>query len=198
MILSSHILHEQAFELCCVRGWNQSYESLTSFAAREKLRNLKTEDPLFWNELQVNTDTTLPGPTDIVPEDEPVEDDDFGDDSSVGLSDVIKTVVEETIPSTMRANEGGGLVAIRNADDENEEPVDGVYDGGVKQEDDPTHVVEEAQATTNITVTGAELEKIAESSRERGRGKRKRTANKLYNLHNFMQHHDDEPSDIDE
>ena len=58
------------------------------------------------------------------------------------------------------------------------------------------HIVEEAQATINITVTGTELEKITESSREQGWGKRKHTAKKLYNQCNFMQHHDDEPSDI--
>ena len=140
----------------------------------------------------MGTNTALPGPTDVAPEDELVEDDDFGDDSSVGLADIIRTVVEEAIPSTMRANERGGLVAIRNADDENEDPVD---IGGVKQDDDPTHVVEADQARTNIAAADNQR---AESSREQGRGKRKRIANKLYNLRNFMQHHDDEPSDVDE
>ncbi|KAF8193422.1 hypothetical protein BJ912DRAFT_241100 [Pholiota molesta] len=40
-------LVRKAFEMCTVRGWNLSYSSLTSFEAREKLRNLKEEDREF-------------------------------------------------------------------------------------------------------------------------------------------------------
>ena len=58
--------------------------------------------------------------------------------------------------------------------------------GGVRQEDDPTHVVGEveAQERTNISAADGQVQKSAESSREQGRGKEKpvRRANKLYNL----------------
>ncbi|PPR06566.1 hypothetical protein CVT24_001800 [Panaeolus cyanescens] len=44
-------LVKKAFEGCKVRSWDLSYECLTSFRAREKLRNLKHENPQFWAEL---------------------------------------------------------------------------------------------------------------------------------------------------
>ena len=62
----------------------------------------------------------------------------------------------------------------------NEDPVNGVQAGGVKQEDDPTHVVEEVEAEENnhckiIAEAGAQLQnqKSADSSslREQDRGK---------------------------
>ena len=84
------------------------------------------------------------------------------------------------------------MVEIRNADNENEDPVN---IGGVKQDNDPMHVVEADQVRTNITAADNQH---PESSREQGQRKRKRVANKFYNLHNFMRHHDNEPSDIDE
>ena len=43
-----------------VRQWNLSYGSLTSFEAREKLRTLKTEEPVFWGELTASTTHDLP------------------------------------------------------------------------------------------------------------------------------------------
>lgn len=45
----------QAFALCQAGDFNLSYESLTSFAVREKLRNFKTTDPDFWAELSQGT-----------------------------------------------------------------------------------------------------------------------------------------------
>lgn len=41
----------QAFEMCTVRGFNLSFESLTGFKARGRLRDLKNADPEFWKEL---------------------------------------------------------------------------------------------------------------------------------------------------
>ncbi|KAF8800176.1 hypothetical protein BYT27DRAFT_7019403, partial [Phlegmacium glaucopus] len=86
----------QSFEMCRVRLWNLSYESLTSFEAREKLRNLKTDNPAFWVELSMEKeDASLPAPDDNVPEDtvDVEEDDAHGDDSSIPLSAVIEVVV---------------------------------------------------------------------------------------------------------
>lgn len=42
----------QAFQLAGVRGLNLSHGSLTSFAARETLRQLKTSNSDFWKELE--------------------------------------------------------------------------------------------------------------------------------------------------
>jgi hypothetical protein len=41
----------QAFELCKIRGWNLLYESLTSYAARDRLQNLESTDLDFYREL---------------------------------------------------------------------------------------------------------------------------------------------------
>ncbi|KAG1872308.1 hypothetical protein DFJ58DRAFT_635311, partial [Suillus subalutaceus] len=42
---------KKAFEMCHVHTFNLSFESLTSYAVREKLRSLKVDDPQFWDEL---------------------------------------------------------------------------------------------------------------------------------------------------
>ncbi|KAF6742214.1 hypothetical protein DFP72DRAFT_752719, partial [Ephemerocybe angulata] len=46
-------LVKKAFEGCVVPGRNidLSYEKLTSFEVRERLRNMKNEDPAFYKEL---------------------------------------------------------------------------------------------------------------------------------------------------
>ena len=61
----------KAFELCHVQGWNLSYDSLTLYEMREKLRLLKTSDPEFWAELCNNLNTSnMPKEGEMVVEDE--------------------------------------------------------------------------------------------------------------------------------
>jgi hypothetical protein len=59
---------------------------------------LKVEDPAFWNELVVEmVASDLPAPNEIVLEDtiDKGDDDEYGDDSSIGLAIVVKAVVDE-------------------------------------------------------------------------------------------------------
>ncbi|KDR65392.1 hypothetical protein GALMADRAFT_260250, partial [Galerina marginata CBS 339.88] len=44
----------QAFEGCVVREWNLSMACLTSFKAREALRQMAKTNPEFWAELSVD------------------------------------------------------------------------------------------------------------------------------------------------
>lgn len=57
--LGGHVLvarqTSQVFDMCHVRTFNLMYESLTSHAVREKLNNLKVEDPQFWDELRLRS-----------------------------------------------------------------------------------------------------------------------------------------------
>ena len=84
--------------MCRVNGWNLSYESLTSFEARKKLRDLKVDDPEFWNELSAEmVASNQPASNEVVPEDmvDEGDHDEYGDDSSIGLATVVKAVVDE-------------------------------------------------------------------------------------------------------
>jgi hypothetical protein len=72
-----------------VRQWNLSFNSLTSVAARARLRELKETDPEFWRKLTNHTAENLipaenkPQPEDEVdPEDSDIMVDDL-DDSDV-------------------------------------------------------------------------------------------------------------------
>jgi hypothetical protein len=47
--------------MCRVKDFNLSYDCLTGYAVRDKLRNLKKTDPEFWKEL---TAASVPEPTD--------------------------------------------------------------------------------------------------------------------------------------
>jgi hypothetical protein len=79
----------KAFELCRVRGWDLSFESLTSYEMHEKLRSLKTDDPTFWAELNtVASNVPKEGET-VVEDEETVEDDSAGDDSAIGIAEVV-------------------------------------------------------------------------------------------------------------
>jgi len=160
--------------MCRVRVWNLSYESLTSFEAREKLRNLKTDNPEFWAELSMEKeDTSLPAPDDVVPEDvvDIEEDDNHGDDSSIPISAVIGAVV------TGKGTKDGCLVSQDLAGDDNEAPVDGI-DG---QDEDSlgihTTVSEEA---SHSAVSGIQ------PPAEKGRGKRTKISNKWYTVKSFI------------
>ena len=189
--------------MCRVRGWDISYESLTSFDARKKLRDLKVENPAFWNELSVQTvapDSDLPAPNEIVPEDTLYEGDGdkYGDDSSIGLATVVKAVISEgaVVLKAVGIREDGGLVQEAFAEDgDNEEPhwqepadlngsgkVDkklGVHTGDI----DSSHLDTRTNTATN------------NFPEQQGRGRRKKVSNKQFA--NFIRHDDNEDSDIE-
>ena len=68
--------------MCRTGNFNLSYDSLTSYEARQKLRELKTTDPDFSNELIQKTATEAADITnDDMPEDEDTGEPLFEDDS---------------------------------------------------------------------------------------------------------------------
>jgi hypothetical protein len=154
--------------MCRVKEFNLSYNCLTGYAVRDKLRNLKKTDPEFWKEL---TAASVPEPTnrnDTFEEDN-VEGSDmfFDDDSDLSCDMIIACVTGSGIPETVSSMDGGNLVSVAHAElmDDNGESND------------------------------AQLEvPLAE---ELGPGKRKRQANTLYNAQVFWRHHDDEDPNCD-
>jgi hypothetical protein len=180
--------------MCRVRGWDLSNESLTSFDARKKLRDLKVEDPAFWNELVVETVASdLPAPNEIVPEDtiDEGDDDEYGDDSSIGLAIVVKAVVDEGTAAlkAVGIREDGGLVREAFAEDDNEAPAD-LIDG----------MVDKKQRIHTGDIDGSHLgtrtNTAADNSPEhQGHGRRKKISNKQFA--NFIRHDDNEDSDIE-
>jgi len=180
--------------MCRVRGWNLLYESLSSLEAREKLRQLRATDPDFWNELTVKTShSMLPGPDDNVAEDIiPLEtdDDDFGDDSSVGVGAVVFDLVKMGTEDG-RKRAGGGLLHDVLAEEDEEEPVSSTL---LVNEADSSHTNDSAEDTVGGLTAGADNEEVMAS---RGVGKRKQIPNQRYQLKDFMRHNDDEPWDID-
>lgn len=181
--------------MCRVRGWNLSYESLTSFDARKKLRDLKVEDPTFWNELSgEGVASDLPAPNEDVPEDASDEGDvdEYGDDSSIGLATVVRAVVNEgaaALKAAVGIREDGGLVREAFAEDDNEEPAD-LIDGMVdNQLGVHTGVDSDSHMGTRTNTAGEN------NLQKEGRGRRKKTSNKQFS--NFIRHDDNEDSDID-
>jgi hypothetical protein len=70
------------------REWNLSYASLTSFNAREALRNMKSTDPEFWKELTRAQCQNLPDASKKLPEDDVPDtnlEDEVGDDSELPM-----------------------------------------------------------------------------------------------------------------
>jgi hypothetical protein len=181
--------------MCHVRGWNLSYESLTLFDAQKKLRDLKVEDPVFWNELSgEGVASDLPAPDETVPEDaiDEGDDDEYGDDSSIGLATVVKAVVNEgatALKAVVGIWEDGGLAREAFAEDDNEEPVD-LIDGMVDDGHVPTGVVDDSDGMG--TRTNAAGENLPQNE---GRGRRKKISNKQFA--NFIRHDDNEDSDFE-
>ena len=178
--------------MCRVRGWDLSNESLTSFDARKKLRDLKVEDPTFWNDLSVQTVASdLPTPNEAVPEDtlDEGDNDEYGDDSSIGLAAVVKAVVDEgsAVQKAVGIREDGGLVRdVFAEDDSNEEPQEVPADliGGKVDEKHGAIDGSHTDARTNTA-----------TPEQQGRGRRKKVSNKQFT--NFIRHDDNEDSDIE-
>jgi hypothetical protein len=86
-----------------VRQWNLSFNSLTSVAARARLRELKETDPEFWRKLTNHTAENLipaenkPQPEDEVdPEDSDIMVDDL-DDSDVPIRVLVEELIEKNV-----------------------------------------------------------------------------------------------------
>jgi hypothetical protein len=143
-----------------------SYESLTSYDAREKLRGLKLSDPTFHEELLAGSEHVEK--IEVAQEDDPniISTADFEDDSNLPCKAVIASVLMKPLPLGV-VSTAHGLVSAAEAE---------VLDEG----------------SSNSPVSNEE--KWAEPE-ERGVGKRKRRANVMYNSKNFWRHMDGDKSD---
>ena len=149
--------------MCRAGQFNLSYQSLTSFNARETLRNLKTTNPEFWREL------TGGRSEDPVNDDQVVDEDDieaqaahYDDDSDLPCDAVIAHVVHGQVPvgTEVRA---GHLVSTAAA-----EAID--YEG------------KKLDWADDVTFA------IGEASSSRAPGKRKVKVNQMYSGTQFWHH----------
>jgi hypothetical protein len=110
--------------MCRAGDFNLSYESLTSFKAREKLRNMKTTDPEFWAELTAGVHQTIR-------DDEVVDEDDvevaatrFDDDSDLPCDAIIAHVVhsQEVLGVQVQNGRLASMAAVEAIDYEGEKP----------------------------------------------------------------------------
>ncbi len=99
---------------------NLSYESLTSFATREELRQLREADPAFWEELtRYDSVAELPEENVVVAEDIEEEDEE-GDDSNVPVWAVVDHVLRGKAPTGTRMTPAGVLAASGEAESPDE------------------------------------------------------------------------------
>ena len=147
---------------------------MTGVEARSKLRTLKNSDPEFWAELTCKRAQDLIPPDDVhQPEDNVTSglfgiDDDVGvDDSDVTMDVLIESIASRrSIPEGFILTEAGGIAS--NADAEG------------LDEDNVTTLV------TTIQGVGGDMG----DDEKRGRGKRRKTANRLYNSKDFWRYND--------
>jgi hypothetical protein len=158
---------QQAFELCVVKEWNLSHEKLRSREMQKKLRDLHINNDPFWNELnRVNDHHPRPVTGAVIAEDIIANPE---DEDELDDSDIrLKDVVAATHKKPIR-DHGHKRIST----DEN---------GGLMAAVDVENIDEVPKAVEGV-------------DEEEGRGKRKKTANKLYRLSDFTRHWDEEASD---
>ena len=145
---------------------------MTSFNAREALRNMKTKDPVFWEELTKGETLDLPNPNETQPEDiipETSFEDIAADDGDLAIPTLIGVMTGGELPDNIGIQEGGGLVSIaeaENVDLQLESSVEESPEASLENKPDGNNPKEEA----------------------RGRGKRSKVANKQYSA--FWRHND--------
>lgn len=148
--------------MCRVKDFNLSYESLTGYMVRDRLRNLKKTDPEFWQELMA---ASAPEPTNTEKtfvEDNAAEDTFFDDDSNLPCTTIITHVVTSNLPEHVASTADGCLVSTA-----------------------------EAESLKDITEPSADSGATFEAE-ELGPGKRKRRPNTMYKSSMFWRHHDNE------
>jgi hypothetical protein len=134
---------------------------LTGFPARERLRNLKADDPEFYNELMANH---VPEETTECPEDdETLTNDEDGDDSDLPIETVIAHAVELDVATSVEETADGNLASNTLADGFDNDHVELMDGTPADSEVDPTTF-------------------------ERAPGKRKTRKNLLYSSDAFWRH----------
>lgn len=106
----------QAFEKCAVGNFNLSYASLTSWEARDELRNLKVTNRAFWDEItEYDRPDDVPASDATVQEDVEVEElagvDVAEDDSDLPTDAVIALVVNGKAPTGVKLSPISGELA---------------------------------------------------------------------------------------
>ena len=151
--------------MCRVRGFNLSYQSLTSFEARERLRSLKSTDPDFYAELSAGRNLGEIKHDEVVQEDDPeiVGIGEVDDDSDLPCKAVIAIVTGQPPPMKLLTAADGSLASAAQAE----------------------------SLELETTSSSGEIS----APEELGVGKRKRTANVLYKSDNFWHHRDEDSSD---
>jgi hypothetical protein len=148
--------------MCRTGDFNLSYDSLTSYDARQKLCNLKTTDSEFWDELTWKSAMGL-----IIANEENIAEDEentdlfFEDDSDLPCDAIISTVLR-TNPVGITLNATGNVVSAAAAES---------LDNGKIDEMLPNEVTENNDKASETT--------------EMGCRKRKRTSHKLYSTNAF-------------
>jgi hypothetical protein len=140
-----------------------------SFKVREALRNMKTMDPEFWEELtRSQPDERLPDVAETLQEDlgfnTELEDKD-ADDSDVSMQTLITALTREDIPETVGFRKGGTLMSLTDAENAD-------LDEGI------------------LLLVEVNVENLTIPSGEVGCGKRQKFASKRYNGEEFWWHND--------
>src|ERR1700679_3769314 len=101
--------------MCRTGKFNMSYESLTSYEARQKLRDLKETDPKFWDQLtqKAALDVDIPANKHIA-EDEDATDPLFEDDSDLPCDEVVANVLGSQ-PAGVRLTTFGDMTSTAAA-----------------------------------------------------------------------------------
>jgi hypothetical protein len=136
------------------------YACLTSFKAQEALRNMRTTDPEFWEELtRGQPDEQLPDVAETLHEDlkfdTELEDKD-ADDSDVSMQTLVTALTREDVPEAVGFRKSGTLTSL--ADAKNADLDEGML----------------PQAEANVEISTVPLGEV-------GHGKRQKFASKHYN-----------------
>ncbi|KAF5341984.1 hypothetical protein D9611_001844 [Ephemerocybe angulata] len=128
-------LVKKAFANCIVPGrdLDLSYETLTSFKVRERLRNLKNEDPVFYEELRGTRTVQIPDPSVVLAEDIlVVEEDDAAicDDSSISTEVLQAALISPSAAEGLKVKKDGSYHTAALAEVDGEEPVEEVEEPG--------------------------------------------------------------------
>jgi hypothetical protein len=130
---------------------------------------MKQTDPGFWEELTKGQSQNLPNANEILLEDNEPDthlEDVVADDSELPIPILIAAMTNDELPENVGVGESGGLVSL------------------AEEEDINVNVEPEASAEANNIDNQPNLEK--------GRGKRRKTANKYYSSVAFWRHNDED------
>lgn len=134
---------------------------------------MKQTDPEFWEELTKGQSQNLPNTTETLLEDDQPDthlEDMVADDSELPMPILIAAMTGSELPENVGVGEHGGLVSLAEAEDIDLEP-------------------ESENASTEADIDN---QPSLDEPKEKGRGKRRKTANKNYSSVAFWQHNDED------